>query len=130
MKKWLQNWMAGRYGSDELSFTALVLYLGICIISIFTDLEVLQILGLAIILWSFFRILSRNIPARRAENEAYLNLLRSLGAKRQAYQARRRDKAHRYYRCKQCGAVMRVPRGLGKIEITCPMCGRTVTKKA
>ena len=123
MKKWLQNWMAGRYGSDELSFTALVLYLGICIISIFTDLEVLQILGLAIILWSFFRILSRNIPARRAENEAYLNLLRSLGAKR-------RDKAHRYYRCKQCGAVMRVPRGLGKIEITCPKCGRTVTKKA
>lgn len=68
MKKWLQNIMAGRYGSDELSFTLLLIYLGICIFGIFCDLPLVQLLGLAIILWAFFRILSRNIPARQAEN--------------------------------------------------------------
>lgn len=130
MKKWLQNWMTGRYGSDELSFTMLVIYLGICIFSVFADIQILQLFGLAIILWSFFRILSRNIPARQAENEAYLKFLSSIGMKSRARKARRQDKEHRYYRCKKCGAVMRVPRGIGKIEITCPKCGEKITKKA
>ena len=53
MKKWLQNIMAGRYGSDELSFTLLLIYLGICIFGIFCDLPLVQLLGLAIILWAF-----------------------------------------------------------------------------
>ena len=46
MKKWLQNIMAGRYGSDELSFTLLLIYLGICIFGIFCDLPLVQLLGL------------------------------------------------------------------------------------
>ena len=63
MKRWLQNLMSGRYGSDELSFVLLMLYLGVCIFAMFTHLRIFQLLGLAIILWAFFRILSRNIPA-------------------------------------------------------------------
>ncbi len=54
MKKWLQNIVVGRYGSDELSFTLLLIYLGICIFGIFCDLPLVQLLGLAIILWAFF----------------------------------------------------------------------------
>ena len=130
MKKWLQNIMAGRYGSDELSFTLLLIYLGICIFGIFCDLPLVQLLGLAIILWAFFRILSRNIPARQAENAAYLGFLRKCSAAHHARRSRRQDRMHRYYRCRGCGAIMRVPRGAGKIEITCPKCGRKITKKA
>ncbi|HIX32159.1 MAG TPA: hypothetical protein H9682_08500 [Firmicutes bacterium] len=129
MKRWLQNLMSGRYGSDELSFVLLMLYLGVCIFAMFTHLRIFQLLGLAIILWAFFRILSRNIPARRAENAAFLGFLSRTGANRRARRARRQDKEHRYYRCKQCGAIMRVPRGVGKIEITCPKCGAKLTKK-
>ena len=80
MKKWLQNIMAGRYGSDELGFTLLLIYLGICIFGIFCDLPLVQLLGLAIILWAFFRILSRNIPARQAENAAYRRFLSKYSA--------------------------------------------------
>ncbi|MCB6898761.1 endonuclease Q family protein [bacterium 210917-DFI.7.65] len=130
MKKWLQNIMAGRYGSDELGFTLLLIYLGICIFGIFCDLPLVQLLGLAIILWAFFRILSRNIPARQAENAAYRRFLSKCSAARQARRSRRQDREHRYYRCRGCGAIMRVPRGAGKIEITCPKCGRKITKKA
>ena len=130
MKKWLQNIMAGRYGSDELGFTLLLIYLGICIFGIFCDLPLVQLLGLAIILWAFFRILSRNIPARQAENAAYRRFLSKYSAALQARRSRRQDREHRYYRCRGCGAIMRVPRGAGKIEITCPKCGRKITKKA
>ena len=129
MKRWLQNMMTGRYGSDELSFTLLMLYLGVCIFGALSGLRFLQLLALIIILWAFFRILSRNIPARQAENAAYMNFLTRLGANSRARKARRQDKEHRYYRCKNCGAVMRVPRGIGKIEITCPKCGQKITKK-
>lgn len=129
MKKWLQNLMVGRYGSDELSFTLLMLYLGVCMFAIFADIRILQLLALGIILYAFYRILSRNIPARQAENAAYLRFLARIGANSRARKARRQDKAHRYYRCKHCGAVLRVPRGIGKVEITCPKCGEKLTKK-
>lgn len=129
MKNWLRNLMSGRAGCDELSFTLLMLYLGLCIFGIFVNAVPIKLLALAVILWSFFRILSRNIPARQAENRAYLNFLRRLSADSSARKAQRRDKEHRYYHCKNCGAVMRVPRGIGKIEITCPKCGKKITKK-
>ena len=129
MKKWLNNLMAGRYGSDELSFTLLMIYLGICILGIFVDAAFLQLIGLFIILFSLFRILSRNVEARRAENEAFMNFLRRTGKESEARKARRQDKDHRYFRCKNCGTVMRVPKGIGKIEITCPKCGEKITKK-
>ena len=36
--------------------------------------------------------------------------------------ARRADKTHKYVRC-ACGTYCRVPRGVGKVELTCPKCG-------
>ncbi len=129
MKKWLQNFMTGRYGSDELSFVILVLYLAFCIISVFADIPLLQLFATGLIIWSFYRILSHNIPARKAENDAYLRFLANLYRKKRARKARRQDKEHRYYRCKRCGTVMRVPKGVGKIEITCPKCGEKIRKK-
>lgn len=129
MKNWLNRLMAGRYGSDELSFSLLMLYLGICIFGIFVDAKLVQLIGLFIILFSFFRMLSRNVEARRTENEAYLNFLRRAGQKKNARKARQQDKTHHYIRCKNCRTMMRVPKGVGKIEITCPKCGKTITKK-
>ena len=128
MKKWLQNIVAGRYGSDELSFTLLLIYLGICIFGIFCDLPLVQLLGLAIILWAFFRILSRNIPARQAENAAYLGFLSKCSAAHHARAAAARPHApllplpglRRHHARTQ---------GRRQIEITCPKCGRKITKR-
>ena len=129
MKRWFHNFMAGRYGGDELSFTAFFIYLGLCMFSIFVDSDLLRILSALLILWAFYRMLSRNIEARSAENRAYMHFLNQMGLKSRARKARRQDKEHRYYRCKKCGTVMRVPKGVGRIEITCPKCGEKITKK-
>lgn len=129
MRRWMRGLMADRYGGDELSFTILIGYLSLYIFGILTDIALVKLAALGLILWAFFRIFSRNIPARQGENQAYLRWLRRVAGSRQARKARRQDKTHRYYRCSDCGVVMRVPRGVGKIEITCPKCGKKITKK-
>ena len=40
-----------------------------------------------------------------------------------------RDKTHKIMRCPGCGEKLRVPKGAGKINITCPHCGTKFIKK-
>jgi len=40
-----------------------------------------------------------------------------------------RDRSHRYYSCPRCRQPVRVPRGKGKISITCPKCSEKFIKK-
>lgn len=129
MGSWLRRLMAGRYGGDELSLAALIGYLILCMFGILTDSVLVKLAALGLILWAFYRIFSRNLPARQAENQAFLRWLRRLADGWRAKRAQRQDKAHRYYRCRDCGAVLRVPRGVGRIEITCPKCGKKMKKK-
>ena len=42
----------------------------------------------------------------------------------------RRDKEHRYFKCPNCGQQLRVPRGKGKITVTCRGCGASFQEKA
>ena len=42
----------------------------------------------------------------------------------------RSDKEHRIFRCPKCDKRVRVPRGRGKIEITCPHCGNKFIKRS
>ncbi len=129
MGNWLRGLMAGRYGGDALSFATLIAYLSLCIFGIFVDSVLIKLAALGLILWAFYRMFSRNFPARQAENRAFLHWVRRLAGSRRARQSRRKDKTHRYYRCRDCGAVLRVPRGVGRIEITCPRCGKKMRKK-
>ena len=81
----------------------------------------------AVILW---RCLSKNLAKRRAENARFLAWWRPKRARLTAARARRKDRDHRYFPCKSCGAVCRVPAGKGHIEITCPKCGNTLRVKS
>ena len=120
--------MSGRYGSDELSFVLLMLYLGVCIFAMFTHLRIFQLLGLAIILWAFFRILSRNIPARRAENAAFLRLAGPVIRWCKLRRCARRDRDYCYFTCPHCKQMLRAPKGKGKIHVTCRTCGTVFEK--
>jgi ribosomal protein L37AE/L43A len=68
--------------------------------------------------WAIFRMLSKNVYKRYEENRKYLRFL-----------DRWKDKEHRYYDCPKCKQTVRVPRGKGKISITCPTCKEKFVKK-
>lgn len=134
MRSWLQKVMTGRYGVDEFSrflnmaaMIALVLYLLLNNSVGF----VFWVLAMASLIWSFVRILSRNTYRRRAENNAYLtvryNLTRKASGMRQRLQQKR---YYRFYKCPRCGITTRVPKGKGRIRITCPKCGEIFQRKS
>ena len=111
----LQNFMRGRYGSDKLNTFLLIVGVVISILSMITGNGIVSfvltliayfLMGLVI-----FRTLSRNTYKRYRENRKYLMLLQRI-----------KDREHRYYDCPKCRQQVRVPRGKGKIMITCPKC--------
>ena len=94
-----------------------------------TGLGALWLLELTLLGVAYFRMFSRNISARAQENGAFLNLWRRVKGFFTGLSARLRDRQHRYYRCPQCRQQLRVPRGKGKIVITCPRCRHEFTRK-
>lgn len=49
--------------------------------------------------------------------------------KAQREQLRQEKKIYRYFSCPQCGQSVRIPRGHGKVEITCPKCSAVFQKR-
>ena len=69
--------------------------------------------------------------ARAAENYRYFVCKNKVLGWFRRGKARWQDrKTHRYFRCPQCRATVRVPRGKGKIRITCPKCKHQFVKKS
>lgn len=130
VRNWLQRVMYGRYGSDQLSIFLLVAYFALYLISAVTGLGFIYYISLALIVYSIFRTMSRNIEKRRRENAKFLKLA---GPTLQWWKMRstmRRDKAHRYFKCPNCKQYLRVPKGKGKISITCRSCGTSFEEKS
>ena len=118
----LRRFMQGRYGTDKLN-TAILIAGVIC--SVLTMLIrwplpclILTLLSYALMGWAIFRMLSRNTYKRYQENRKYLRFVDRL-----------KDKEHKYFDCPRCRQPVRVPRGKGKISITCPKCREKFIRK-
>mgnify|MGYP002767633448 FL=1 len=86
---------------------------------------------MALLVAVYFRMFSRNIPARSQENAKYYYLRTQLQKRMNQYKTRwAQRKFYHYYRCPHCHQQLRVPRGRGKIEITCPKCHTEFVKKS
>lgn len=118
----LRHFMLGRYGGDKLNMTILVAAAVAGVLAAFLYYPRLKLLLLTasygLMFWAIFRSLSRNTYKRYEENRKYLQFLQ-----------RRKDKEHRYFTCPRCRQPVRVPRGKGKIAITCPKCKEKFIKK-
>ena len=125
----IQQLLYGRYGWDQLNFcltgTALVLYL----LDLALDLSVLYVLYLLCIVAALYRMLSRNYARRRAENTKFLTVAGPAIRWFKLQRTIHRDKEHRYFKCPNCGQQLRVPRGKGKVTITCRNCGVSFDEK-
>ena len=111
----LSHFMMGRYGTDKLNMAILGVGLGCTFLSMLLPLAAVKLLLTAasyfFMILAIFRSLSRNVYKRYEENRKFLMLVQKL-----------KDKDHRYYSCPRCRQQVRVPKGKGKISITCPKC--------
>lgn len=132
MKEKMYRFMQGRYGSDNLNRFLLIIVAACFILSLFgRRMGIFQILGIACLIYAYFRMFSGNIYKRRAENAAYMKYEFKV---KQIWETQKRDmkqrKTHHIYRCPSCKQKIRIPRGKGKIEIRCPKCSATFVKKS
>lgn len=123
----LYRFMYGRNGVDALSWALVVLEVVLSLLSSFMHVrgvsQALYFVSTALMFVVLLRIFSRDLARRQAENAKFLTWWTPKANAIRGAKARRADKAHKYVRC-SCGAYCRVPRGVGKIELTCPKCGR------
>ncbi len=125
------RFMYGRYGNDNLNRFLTVVSLILLVVSLLPGLYLLWFPALALMIWSTLRCYSKNLYKRRRENERYLKLVQPIKDFFRLQKNKRRDrKTHRYFKCKHCRAVLRVPKGKGKIDITCPRCSKITVKKS
>lgn len=130
MMNWLQRLMYGRYGGDQFSLFLMAIYVVLYLLSSLLRVGWLSWLALVPAAYALFRLISRDIPRRRAENVKFMELA---GPTLQWIRLRRtirRDKDHRYFKCPNCGQQLRVPKGKGKITITCRNCGVSFEEKS
>ena len=114
----LQMFMRGRNGVDELNRILTYAMLSVYVISLITKSTLLYYISFIGLIYITFRMLSRNLYVRREENRKFMTWMETTRIKFE----QRKD--YKIFKCKGCGRNIRGPRGKGKIEVTCPMCGR------
>lgn len=130
------RFMYGRNGWDQLNQALFRGYLILWVVELVCfflkkglAVRVLESVLFFLMIVILFRSFSRNLSRRRTENQKWVGWYcgrknRSAGAK-----ARHADKEHKYFTCKNCKTICRVPVGKGKIIITCPKCGAQINAK-
>ncbi len=120
LKQKFMNFMIGRNGTDELSQAivggGIILYF----VYLMTGEGIFNIISTAALFYALFRVFSKNISARSDENRTFMKYIQYAKMK---WECR---KTHKVFLCKKCGKIVRVPKGKGRIEVTCPVC-RSVT---
>ncbi len=131
MREKLQRFMTGRYGTDQLSKLFLAVTLILLVLSMFTHWGALYLVALVLLGYTYYRMFSRNVSKMYAQNQKFLNLRYRLVAKKDAFRKRwAQRKEYHFYKCPSCKQRVRVPRGKGKICITCPRCRNEFIKKS
>lgn len=127
---WLRKFMMGRYGGDQLSMVLLIFSLLITFIAQLSGLPILAYISYVPLCISIYRILSRDIEKRRMENYKFAVAISPAYSWFNKMLKRAKDsKTHRYFKCPNCKTNLRVPKGKGKIVITCPKCNTEFREK-
>ena len=102
----LSRFMYGRNGVDSLGWASLVAVLLLDTAELIvrskneTAQTILATASFLLMVWTLFRMFSRNLPKRRSENAWFLTkIVNPLKSQR----ARSRDKDHKYFTCPKCG---------------------------
>lgn len=120
----LMKFMSGRYGLDALFYVLFAISAVLVVVNMFVGSIILQLVIDAIMIYAFYRVLSRNIAARRRENLLVTGLAHEIKKRQSIRRQRRADYTHIYKKCPRCHAVLRLPRRKGKHITVCPKCSK------
>lgn len=134
-KEKIRQFMLGRYGMDEMNK---ILFLGGLLFFLLGKLRFpfgislfLTDAGLLSIVYGYVRMFSRNIQKRYDQNIKFLEKTKSI---REFFSKKlwmlKQQKEYHIYKCPGCGQKIRIPRGKGKIQITCPKCRQSFIKNS
>lgn len=130
MREKLARFMYGRYGNDRFNQFLMIAAL-ICIVLSFFRVPLVYLAGIGIMIYAYYRMLSRNTYKRAAENQWYLKKEMKVrgffNSKKKEFSQR---KEFHIYKCPNCKQKIRVPRGKGKIAIRCRKCGKEFIKNS
>lgn len=130
MMNLLKKFMVGRYGADQLSIFLLIVSMIITLISRITGSSILMTISYIPLILTGYRMLSKDLKKRSMENYKFAILVSPIYSKFKKVQYRVKDfKTHKYYTCTKCKTTLRVPRGKGKILITCTRCKDKFTRE-
>ena len=131
----IARFMYGRNGMDQLNLTLMWLVLILDVVTMLVQRNhavisvVLYWISMAGWVYVLFRMFSKNLSRRRGENQKFVNWVWRMKSSRAGAKERHADKDHKYFTCKNCKTICRVPVGKGKIIITCPKCGAQIHAK-
>ena len=118
----MRQFMMGRYGNDKLNMVILAAGVVISLVSVFIRNPLIGLIlttaSYGLMIWAIFRCMSRNTYKRYRENRRFLMMIDRI-----------KDREHRHFDCPKCHQPVRVPRGKGKIAITCPKCKEKFIRK-
>jgi len=130
MREKLQRFMWGRYGNDKFNQFLMICAMVLLVVSMFLP-GPFYLVAVIVMVYAYFRMFSRNIAKRAAENQLYLAKtlkIRNAFARKKNEMGQR--KQYHIYKCPSCKQKIRVPRGRGRIAITCRKCGNEFIKKS
>ena len=131
----IARFMYGRNGMDQLNLVLMWVVLILDVVTMLTQRNhavisvVLYWISMAGWVYVLFRMFSKNLSKRRGENQKFVNWVWRMKSSRAGAKERHADKDHKYFTCKNCKTICRVPVGKGKIIITCPKCGAQIHAK-
>ena len=141
------RFMYGRYGLDEMGRFMLYASIVLILLSSLFRWPVLYYICLILLVIGYFRMFSKNIYKRSYENDRFMNIRckvleafkRAFGCKKNpdgtyssccnCYHGDNENKKYKIFKCPECKQKLRVPRGKGKIQITCRRCGKEFVRK-
>ena len=126
----LQYRLRRSYGMDRLNTHLLVLIIVILVLGLFVKNSIPALLAFVIFGIFVYRFLSRNITKRSIENRKYQDINRYITRQFKAIQNNVTNKEFKYFVCKRCNQLVRVPRGKGEIVIHCPHCKQEFSAKS
>ena len=130
LRNWLRNFMIGRYGPDQFNFALIVTAFIVSIIGSIADIKWFSIIVYILLIYAMLRLLSKKLEKRRRENDIFLRYWWPLRQKTVNFFKRLKSrKTHKFFKCPGCKNTLRVPKGKGQIQITCPKCGERFVRK-